>query len=33
MWCKKCVHRYVNSKMIPFETTPGIRGSRDKEER
>jgi hypothetical protein len=23
--CKKCVHMYVNAKMILVETTPGIR--------
>jgi hypothetical protein len=24
--CKYCVHTYVNAKMIPVETTPGIGG-------
>jgi hypothetical protein len=24
IWCKKCVHMYVNAKMKPVETTPGI---------
>jgi hypothetical protein len=23
---QKCVHMYVNAKMIPFETTPGMEG-------
>jgi hypothetical protein len=23
MWCKYCVHIYVNVKMIPIETIPG----------
>jgi hypothetical protein len=23
--CKKCMHMYVNAKMIPIETIPGIR--------
>jgi rubredoxin len=31
MQCKKCVHIYVNAKMIPVETIPGI-GMGDKEE-
>jgi hypothetical protein len=22
----KCIHMYVNTKMIPVETVPGIRG-------
>jgi hypothetical protein len=29
---KKCVHVYANAKMIPLETTPEIRGGREKEE-
>jgi hypothetical protein len=29
--CKKCIQVYVNAKIIPVETTPGIRGGRDKE--
>jgi hypothetical protein len=24
MWCKYCVHMYVNGKMIPIEITPGM---------
>jgi hypothetical protein len=24
--CKQCIHMYVNAKMIPVETVPGIRG-------
>jgi hypothetical protein len=24
IWCKKCIHMYVNAKMIPAETIPGI---------
>jgi hypothetical protein len=28
----KCVHMYVNAKMLPVETTPGIRGGEDKGE-
>jgi hypothetical protein len=23
IWCKKCVHMYVNAKMIPVENPPG----------
>jgi hypothetical protein len=23
--CKQCIHKYVNAKMIPVETLPGIR--------
>jgi hypothetical protein len=30
--CKKCVHIYVNAKMILVETVPGIGGGGDKEE-
>jgi hypothetical protein len=30
---QKCVHIYVNAKMIPVETSPGIRGGEDKRER
>jgi hypothetical protein len=30
---KKCVHMFVNAKMIPVETTPGIGGKGDKGER
>jgi hypothetical protein len=26
IWSKKCVHTYVNAKMIPVETIPGIGG-------
>jgi hypothetical protein len=29
IWCKYCVHMYVNIKIIPAETVPGIgRGDR-----
>jgi hypothetical protein len=24
MWCKYCAHMYVNAKMIPVETVPGM---------
>jgi hypothetical protein len=24
IWCKFCVHTYVNAKMIPVETIPGM---------
>jgi hypothetical protein len=24
-WCKQCIHMYVNAKMIPVDTVPGIR--------
>jgi hypothetical protein len=24
IWCKYCVHMYVNGKMIPIETIPGM---------
>jgi hypothetical protein len=24
MWCKYCVHRYVNGKMRPVETILGV---------
>jgi hypothetical protein len=30
IWCKYCIHEYVNDKMIPVETIPGVGG--DKEE-
>jgi hypothetical protein len=26
IWCKQCIHMYINTKMIPVETVPGIRG-------
>jgi hypothetical protein len=26
IWCKQCIHMYLNAKMIPVETAPGIRG-------
>jgi hypothetical protein len=26
IWCKQCIHMYVNTKMIPVEAVPGIRG-------
>jgi hypothetical protein len=25
MWSKQCIHVYVNAKMIPAETVPGVR--------
>jgi hypothetical protein len=28
MWCKYCVHMYVNGKMRPVETIPGIMGDK-----
>jgi hypothetical protein len=28
---KKCLHVYINAKMMLVETTPGIRGRRDEE--
>jgi hypothetical protein len=28
MWCKYCVHMYVNGKMRPVETIPGITGDK-----
>jgi predicted metallopeptidase len=31
MRCKKCVHIYVNAKMIPVKRTSGIRGGGMKE--
>jgi hypothetical protein len=31
IWCKYCVHMYVNGKMIPVETIPGMGGGRIKE--
>jgi hypothetical protein len=30
--CKKCAQMYVNAKIKPAETTPGIRGGCDKGE-
>jgi hypothetical protein len=30
--CKKCVHMYLNTKMIAVETVPGILGGGDKGE-
>jgi hypothetical protein len=30
--CKKCVHMYVNAKMISVETVPGMGRGGDKEE-
>jgi hypothetical protein len=24
IWCKKCAHLYVNAKMRPVETVPGM---------
>jgi hypothetical protein len=32
IWCKYCVHMYVNGKMIPVETVLGMGGREDKEE-
>jgi hypothetical protein len=32
MWCKYCVHIYVNRKMRPDETIPGMEGVGDKGE-
>jgi hypothetical protein len=32
IWCKYYVHIYVNRKMRPAETIPGMRGGEDKEE-
>jgi hypothetical protein len=29
---KKCVHVYVNAKMIPVETIPGLQGEQDEGE-
>jgi hypothetical protein len=29
---KHCVHMFVNGKIIPFETIPGMGGRRDKGE-
>jgi hypothetical protein len=26
IWCKYCVHKYVNGKMVSVETAPGIGG-------
>jgi hypothetical protein len=31
MWCKYCVHMYVNGKMVPAETFPGMGLGGDKE--
>jgi hypothetical protein len=31
IWCKQCIHVYVNAKMIPVETAPGTRGRGMKE--
>jgi hypothetical protein len=28
---QKCIHRYINAKMIPVETVPGIREGQIKE--
>jgi hypothetical protein len=33
IWCKCCVHMYVNAKMIPVETVPGSGGGENKGER
>jgi hypothetical protein len=30
--CKHCVYMYINGKMIPLETLPGMRRCRDTEE-
>jgi hypothetical protein len=31
IWCKYCVHRYVNAKMTPVETVPRMGGRGMKE--
>jgi hypothetical protein len=31
IWYKKCIHMYVNAKMIPVQTIPGIKGGSMKE--
>jgi hypothetical protein len=31
MWCKHCLHMYINGKMIPVEIIPGMRGGEIKE--
>jgi hypothetical protein len=33
IWYKHCVHMYVNVKMIPVETIPGMGGVEDKGEK
>jgi hypothetical protein len=30
IWCKYCVYMYVNGKMRPVETIPGVEGRGDK---
>jgi hypothetical protein len=30
MWCKTCVHMYVNAKMIPVEAIPGMGEGKNK---
>jgi hypothetical protein len=32
IWYKYCVHTYVNGKMLPVETIPGMEEWRDKGE-
>jgi hypothetical protein len=32
IWCTYCKHTYVNRKMRPVETIPGMGGRRDKGE-
>jgi hypothetical protein len=32
MYCKYCAHMYVNGKLIPIETIPGIEEGEDKGE-
>jgi hypothetical protein len=32
MWCRKCVHVNVNTKVIPVETTPETGGEGDEGE-
>jgi hypothetical protein len=32
IWCKHCVHMYVNVKVIPVETVPGMGEVGDKGE-
>jgi hypothetical protein len=32
IWCKFCVYKYVNGKMIPVENVPGMVGGSNKGE-
>jgi hypothetical protein len=27
IWCKQCIHMYINAKLIPVETVPGNQGT------